>query len=136
LRKPHVNIHVFLPCHNRCDITVEFVLHFLKKIPKWVKPQIHVLDDGSSDGTDRKVSSLSDYCIVHKLDGTQYWGGSLNYILSIIDNKTECDDEDLVLVANDDIKFIGSSLKNGIALVCQNLTYILIRISIDVPFKS
>jgi glycosyltransferase involved in cell wall biosynthesis len=114
-------ILAFVPCHNRCSITVAFLESLQQAWPSGASLVIHVLDDGSSDGTADAVRSRWPEICLHHLDGRQFWGGALNKIQSLLANpedlglKPEADP--WVLVVNDDLQFCSGSLERALSLL-------------------
>jgi len=111
---------VFIPCHNRRAITLAFLEHLQASWPSRLSLSIHLLDDGSTDGTAAAVRTLWPGIVVHILDGRQFWGGALNAIQNLLMNPAclglAIGDDPWVMVANDDIYFPPGSLDRAIDL--------------------
>lgn len=111
----------FVPCHNRCSITLAFLEHLQQCWPSGVPLVIHVLDDGSTDGTSDSIRSRWPQICLHQLDGRQFWGGALNTIQNLLKDPLliglDPKADPWVLVANDDIKFCSGSLESAVALL-------------------
>ena len=111
----------FVPCHNRCSITMAFLESLQQCWPGTMPLVIHVLDDGSSDGTADAVRSRWPGIYLHQLDGRQFWGGALNAIQSLLANPValglDAEADPWVLVINDDIQFWSGSLEWALGLL-------------------
>ena len=112
---------VFVPCHNRRSITLAFLEHLQQCWPSGVPLLIHVLDDGSTDGTSDSIRSRWPQICLHQLDGRQFWGGALNTIQNLLKDPLviglDPDADPWVMVANDDIKFCSGSLETAVRLL-------------------
>jgi glycosyltransferase involved in cell wall biosynthesis len=128
-----ISIFAFIPCHNRCKVTTAFISHLIAQVSLDCKLHIHVIDDGSTDNTGSHIKKNFPDCTIHKLNGKAFWGGAINYILNYIRNEIAPNENPLILIANDDIKFTELSLKHGIQLVQSNDVDVLIPVLIDMP---
>jgi len=112
---------VFIPCHNRRAITLAFLEHLQASWPSSFSLSIHLLDDGSTDGTAVAVRTLWPGIVVHHLDGRQFWGGALNAIQNLLMNPAclglATGDDPWVMVANDDLYFPPGSLDRAMGLL-------------------
>jgi GT2 family glycosyltransferase len=97
---PHV--HVLLPVHNRCSVTLRFAACLEKQTYK--NYTLILIDDGSDDGTAASVCDVIPSVHVLQGDGSLWWGGGLHkgyeYLASL-----PVPDDDVILIANDDIEF-------------------------------
>jgi GT2 family glycosyltransferase len=114
-------VFAFLPCHNRRSITMAFLEHLYSSWPSGVPLIIHLLDDGSTDGTSDSVRSRWPQIFLHHLDGRQFWGGALNTIQSLLKDPLNLDldpeADPWVMVVNDDLQFPQGSLERAISLL-------------------
>lgn len=130
------HLFVFVPCHNRQAITCSFIQHLHDQVPKEHRTKIHLLDDGSTDGTSELIARLWPDCVIHRLNGQEYWGGCLRYIQNYCRYDLDDGINPLILIANDDICFQAGSLENGIKLMQSGEHDALIPVLVDVPVSS
>ena len=114
-------VFAFVPCHNRRSITLAFLKHLQHCWPSGVPLVIHVLDDGSTDGTADFIRSRWPEIYLHQLDGCQFWGGALNTIQNLLKDPLvlglDPEADPWVMVVNDDIKFCSGSLERALDLL-------------------
>ncbi len=97
----HPRVFVALPVFNRLNETRKFIECLRKQTYQEI--QIVICDDGSTDGTNEYLNSISSKLNVHVIPGTGdlWWTGGINrcikYILNI------CSDSDFVLTINNDV---------------------------------
>lgn len=109
------NLHVFLPVHNRGNLTANFIRHFLRLIDSNAPCQFWILDDGCTDNTIELALKQMPGAVIITLSGSAYWGGALNAIRDIILNRhIEGFRDELYLVCNDDIRLPLDSLSIAI----------------------
>ncbi len=94
-------IYIILPVHNRKVTTEKFIKSLVAQTYKEFK--LILVDDGSTDGTDKMVLSYIPDGIILKGDGNLWWAGGLQkgYEWLILNAKNE----DLCLLINDDTVF-------------------------------
>jgi len=129
---------VFIPCHNRKAQTlhtIDSVRSLAENLPDL---QIHVLDDGSSDGTSEAIQGNFDDVYIHQLSGKHFWGGALNYMLDYLRGLEYGDDEVVyVLIMNDDLLLDQpSQLLNGFLSLKNGMADIVAPILIDVDLPQ
>jgi len=111
----------FVPCHNRRDITLAFLEHLQQSWPNTIGLVIHVLDDGSTDGTAAAIKARWPAVFLHRLDGKQFWGGALNTIQNLLNDPLaigfDPEADPWVMVANDDLQFPQGSLERAVDLL-------------------
>ena len=114
---PHV--FVVVPVHNRKAITRKFLSCLAAQTYKRVR--LLLIDDGSTDGTAEMVRGVDPAAVILTGDGHLWWSGCMQMAYEwLLSN--ECNKEDLVFVANDDIMFgpelissaVGSILIQGL----------------------
>lgn len=95
-------VFVLLPVHNRRELTGKFIECFVAQTYRDVR--LVLIDDGSTDGTGEMVrESLPDVTLLRG-DGSWWWSGSMQRGYEwLLQNGPH--DEDVVLLANDDITF-------------------------------
>jgi GT2 family glycosyltransferase len=112
---------VFVPCFNRKDITSRFLASIYSLVPKSLSLSVHLLDDGSTDGTSDLISSNWPNVRIHQLDGSQFWGGSLNTIQHLLANpfflQIVPGTDPWVMIANDDISFPLGSFEYALKMI-------------------
>ena len=125
---------VFIPCHNRKAQTLHTIGAVRSLSENLPDLRIHVLDDGSSDGTSEEIQANFDDVTVHQLSGKHFWGGALNYILDYL-RELECGDDEViyVLIMNDDLLLDQpSQLLNGFLSLKSGVADIVAPILIDI----
>ncbi len=108
----HPRVHIFLPVHNRRDITEQF-LHCLRRqtYPHW---HLLLIDDGSSDGTGEMARALVPDLTLLRGQGDWWWAGSLHqgYLWA---QRAGLPADDLVLMINDDTEIGPDFLAEAVA---------------------
>lgn len=126
-------VHIFIPCHNRSDLTFEFFCHLNSVLLNKCDYLVHLIDDGSVDGTSENILEKWPSTLIHKLDGTAFWGGSLNYICEYVRNSLPLYPDPLILIANDDIRFHPNSIENALNIMSNGFLDILIPVVLELP---
>lgn len=127
-------IYVFIPCHNRIEQTTQTVSGIISQLDALPNEhEVHILDDGSSDGTSSKILSVNSLVRIHRLSGNELWGGSLNYIIDYCKNVLcPIDNNAAILIANDDLYLEKSSLlKEGFKLLTETKDCIIAPVVVD-----
>ncbi len=109
-------LHIVTAVHNRYKITESFI----KDLKNQTYKNIHLIlvDDGSTDGTDKMVlNEMQDATILYG-DGNLWWGGAMHKAYRYI--KENVIDNDFVLIMNDDTNFEKDFLRIGVDLLKQN----------------
>jgi hypothetical protein len=99
---------VLLPVHNRGSLTANFIVHLIKVIPHRIHLKFVIFDDGCTDDTLLNIKKTLPSFHLVCLDGSAFWGGSINAIVNYIKSSPSREDS-LYLLANDDIRFPSSS---------------------------
>ena len=68
-------IYIFLPVHNRREVTLEFVA--ILNSQTYQNFKLLLIDDGSSDGTAAAVREQIDATVITG-SGNCWWGGALD----------------------------------------------------------
>lgn len=95
-------VFVLLPVHNRRCLTEKFVDCLLQQT--YQNYHLVLIDDGSSDGTAEAIRSKVESVSVIRGDGNWWWSGCMQRAFRWL-SAHGCLDEDIVLLANDDITF-------------------------------
>ena len=122
-------IIILLPVHNRLDTTKKFI--------KCLKEQNYknyillLIDDGCTDGTVEHVKKNISNLTVLNSDGNLWWAGALDKAYNyLFDNKNH--DNDILLIANDDVTFESDYLKNLVADIQVNEKRLIISPGYDI----
>lgn len=126
-------VHIFIPCHNRSDLTLGFFSHLNSVLLNKCDYLLHLIDDGSVDGTSENILEKWPATRIHKLDGTAFWGGSLNYICDYVRTCLPAFPDPLILIANDDIRFHPNSIAHALNIMSYGALDILIPVVIELP---
>jgi len=118
----HGCVHVVIPVHNRCDLTVAMLRTMVAQTCSDLS--ITVVDDGSTDGTSEAIrDEFPDVRLIVE-NGNQWWTGSINRgIEAVLEGGFS--EDDFVLVINDDLEvgedyvevLLKASESNGGAIV-------------------
>jgi GT2 family glycosyltransferase len=111
------NIYVLLPVHNRRSLTLQFASCLKKQAYK--NYTLILIDDGSEDGTAASVRKVVPSVRVLQGNGSLWWGGGLHkgyeYLASL-----PIPDNDVVLIANDDMEFDEDVLEKTVLYLERN----------------
>ena len=95
-----VTIYVVVAVHNRWPFTEQFLASLdTQRLPSKTNVRVVVVDDGSTDGTNRRLRERTDTSVLHG-DGTLWWSGSIDLALSAI--RGELNSGDFVYLGNND----------------------------------
>lgn len=103
-------IIIFLPVHNRKNITGRFIDCLLKQTYK--NYHLVLIDDGSKDGTSEMVQNKMKSVTIIKGKGKWWWAGSLQEGYKWL-KKRKISDNDIVVIMNDDTIFDNNFLGLG-----------------------
>lgn len=107
-------IFIFLPVHNRREITRQFIASLQDQT--YENFHLVLIDDGSSDGTADMVSSHFPGCTVIRGKGHWWWGGALHQGFKwLAANRDTAGD--LALIMNDDTVFEPDFLETGVNIL-------------------
>lgn len=107
-------LHIITAVHNRFKITEEFISDLKKQTFK--NHHLILVDDGSTDGTDKMViNNIPDSTIIYG-NGKLWWGGALNEAYKWVLNNLDKNDE-YIMISNDDIHFSDQYIENAIELL-------------------
>jgi GT2 family glycosyltransferase len=136
-RKMKVNesqiVYIFLPVHNRREITLNFVNCLLKQ--HYLNYHLVLIDDGSADDTAGKVKEKCDKLTIIQGDGNLWWAGALQKGYLWLKENSITGDE-IVLLMNDDIEFDSNFLSNGVRILNENPNTFLTAYGFDIKTKN
>ena len=129
---------VFIPCHNRKAQTLHTIGSVRSLSEDLPGLKIHVLDDGSCDGTSEEIQASFDDVDIHRLSGKHFWGGALNYILNFLAALDYDSDQSVyVLIMNDDLLLDQpSQLLKGLSALKNGVADIVAPVLIDVDLQQ
>ena len=107
-------IYLFLPVHNRKNITGEFIRCLIAQT--YGNYHLVLIDDGSTDGTEEMVREQVESLTVIKGKGNWWWGGSLHQGFKWL-RRQRTDADDVVLIMNDDTEFDPDFLTKGLEIL-------------------
>ena len=117
-KKPYRNLEIFVPCHNRKSITLAFIHHLHHSIPKSTTHRIHLLDDGSTDGTASAIKQCFPSVRIEQLGGKAFWGGALEKIRELVNfyatQRPDFIQNTYIMVCNDDIRLEEGLIEYGL----------------------
>ena len=96
-------IYIILPVHNRLDETRKFISCLRTQTVR--DYHLILIDDGCTDGTAGYVNSEIENLTVLQGNGNLWWAGSLEKARKHLLQRPDVSDDDVVLIANDDITF-------------------------------
>ncbi len=98
--KNKIILHVLLACHNRKEKTISCLraLRRQRGLPKEMKIETTLFDDGSTDGTANAVrrEKLADQ--IKRGDGNYYWCGAMRTLIKGVAGE----EKDFIVLLNDD----------------------------------
>jgi hypothetical protein len=99
---------VFLPVYNRGSLTASFIEHLRHIKPDFLSVRTVIFNDSCTDDTIEKALRVEPSATVIDLDGSAYWGGSINRIRQYVHRHVAAGDtSDYYLLANDDIRYLS-----------------------------
>ncbi len=121
-------IYIILPVHNRKNITEKFIKCLVSQTYQNFK--LILVDDGSTDGTDKMVLNYLPNSEIIYGDGNLWWAGGLKkgfeWLQDYHDNKN-----DIALMINDDTTFEDDFLESAMRLMDGRRRVLLKAWSID-----
>lgn len=123
---------VLIPVHNRCEITIQCLNH-LKETQEWEKFNVLVIDDGSTDGTQKSIRENFPTVTVLQADGSLWWGGSIRHGMEYAREE----DADVFIWLNDDVlPEPGSVTKLASKTYELGDTVLTTRVEVDSEFRN
>ena len=123
-------IAVIMAIHNRKNLTIACLDSLIRCKPTNVLLDIHICDDGSTDGSASAISMLNRNIKIITGPGNWYWARSMYEA-----RKSVITDFDELLWLNDDVLLFENSLKLALDFRAQNPDSILVGQLID-PFRK
>src|SRR6185369_16834961 len=107
-------VYIFLPVHNRCDITRRFIESLVRQ--NYKNRHLVLLDDGSTDGTEQMVRSyINDFTLIRGT-GDWWWAGALHQGYLWL-KKQDISANDIVLIINDDTEIEPDYLETALEIL-------------------
>jgi GT2 family glycosyltransferase len=104
-------VFVLVPVHNRIAITRKFLSCLSAQTYR--RCRLVLIDDGSTDGTAEMVLRQCPTAVILTGNGRLWWSGCMQrayrWLLS-----HECEEDDIVFIANDDIAFGPEFISEGV----------------------
>lgn len=122
-------IYILLPVHNRLEETRKFVACL--KMQNCRDYHLILVDDGCTDGTADYVGSEIGNLTVVQGNGNLWWAGSLEKARKHLFSLRGVQDEDVVLIANDDITFNKDFLDDILRDTKENRNAIILARCLD-----
>ena len=95
-----MNIYAIVAVHNRWSFTEKFLNSLTtQELPSPASLKVIVINDGSSDVTERELRRRTDLTVLHG-DSTLWWSGSIAKCLSVI--RDQLNPGDFVYLGNND----------------------------------
>lgn len=108
-------VHVIVPVHNRWNFTVQ-CLKSLTRQTVYERMQIHVVDDGSTDGTSERLATEFPDVNVIRGDGNLWWTGA---VAKAIENlRPVFAENDYFLLVNNDALLSAETVE---VLMCESV---------------
>ncbi|UCH49776.1 MAG: glycosyltransferase family 2 protein [Betaproteobacteria bacterium] len=110
-------VFVLLPVHNRRCVTEKFADCLLRQT--YQNLHLILIDDGSSDGTAEAIRTKVETVSVIRGNGNWWWSGCMQQGFRWLTDHG-CRDEDVVLLANDDINFGPEFISAAVATLARS----------------
>lgn len=108
-------IYVITAVHNRYKITEKFIDVLLKQSYKDIT--LILVDDGSTDGTDKMALSKMPNTQIIYGNGNLWWGGALHKAYLWVKKNLNNKRDDYVMFANDDTEFDEDYIERAIKIL-------------------
>ena len=123
-----IRIAAILPVFNRVDETLKCLSRLLSLQTEKINIKVVLVDDGSTDGTNTKVSEQFPNVIILKGNGNLWWAGGVNEGLKYIEKNVTCD---YVLLLNNDTLFFENTLEKLIEVIKHDVKTVCCPVVID-----
>lgn len=107
-------IYILLPVHNRRDMTRRFIECL--RTQTFRQYHLVLIDDGSTDGTEKMIRKLISSITILKGRGNWWWAGSLQQGYEWLKSQN-LPLNDVVLIINDDTNFKADFLEKAMQLL-------------------
>jgi GT2 family glycosyltransferase len=116
-------IYIFLPVHNRKNITSRFI--GCLRTQTFQNYHLVLIDDGSTDGTEEMVRDAIRNLTVIKGRGDWWWAGSLQQGINWLKSQ-HLSATDLILIINDDTEFEPNFLQTALDVLADRKETLLL----------
>lgn len=103
-------VYILLPVHNRRALTQAFVGDLLKQ--SHTNFHLLLIDDGSTDGTEKMVRAMIKNVTIIKGSGNWWWAGCLQQAIDWL-GRNSANSEDVIMMINDDVKIPVEFIETG-----------------------
>lgn len=121
-------LYILLPVHNRREVTQRFVKCL--KSQTFQDFKLILIDDGSTDDTDKMVVGFLPKTKIIYGDGNLWWAGSLQKGYELL-SMMELSPTDAVLLINDDTEFESDFLQRALNILDRKSSIVLKAWSMD-----
>ena len=121
-------VYILLPVHNRRAITEKFIDCLVAQT--YANYHLILIDDGSTDGTDKMVREKVNNLTVIKGKGDWWWAGSLQQGVDWL-KQNGADDRDVLVFMNDDVTFEQDFLQIAVSILDKHVGMLLPQIFND-----
>ncbi|HCE45325.1 MAG TPA: hypothetical protein DET40_17435 [Lentisphaeria bacterium] len=111
----NIKVYIIIPFHNLVDDAFADCL----KNQDYRNLSLILVDDGSTDESLSKLTSLPYTCHVINGDGNLWFGGALDKAYTFIEKNNSVNDHDIILVLLHDTQFGGNFISRGAELIKQ-----------------
>lgn len=108
-------LYIITAVHNRYTITEKFVDILLNQTYKDIK--LILVDDGSTDGTDKMVLTKMPNSQIIYGDGNLWWGGALHKAYLWVKKNLKDEKDAYIMFANDDTEFDNEYIERALKII-------------------
>lgn len=125
-----ITIAVIMAIHNRKEKTISCLESLVACKPAYVKLNIYICDDGSTDGSETAISRFDQSIKIIRGNGNWYWARSMFEA-----RKSVMEDFDELLWLNDDVILFENALELALQFRMHNPNSILVGQFVD-PIRN